>query len=99
MSNNEYQKEYNLKFKYKLPFKKFSKSYELKNYINEIAIDRNISVETAIDIYVKIAIDNLDDAVTKLIAHDGVCNRKNKNCIIDYPRNNNIKENITKKRF
>lgn len=98
MNNQKYQRTYNLGFQYK-PFKLFSDSYTLKNYIDEISADRDISVEDVIDIYVNIAVNNLSDAVSKMIKHDGVCNRKNLNCIIDYTENNEIKNKIIKKKF
>ena len=91
MNKQDYQRNYYLSLKYKLPFKKYSKSYKIKDYVDEISSDRNISVEDTIDIYVNIAVNNLSDAVTKMIKHDGVCNRKNLNCIIDYVSNNEIR--------
>ena len=99
MNNQKYQRKYDLNFCYKLPFKLFSESYEIKKYVDEISSHRNISVEDTIDIYVNIAIDGLSDTVTKMIKHDGVCNRKNLNCIIDYAENNEIRNKIIKKKF
>ena len=99
MNNPEYEREYNLNFTYKVPYNKFSKSYILRWYVNEIASVRFVTVEDVIDTYVYLGIDGLSDSITKMIKHDGVCNRKNLNCIIDYPKNYKVMRTVVENRL
>jgi hypothetical protein len=97
MIDKNYNQRYILNFNYKLPFNKFSRSYELNKYVHEIAVDRQLPENVVIRIYMDIAVHGLKDSVNKMINHDGVCNRKNLKCIIDYPENSEIRiDNIDK---
>ena len=97
--NEDYSKCFNISFKYTLPFKKYSRSYRLKKDFDELIEDHDISVKDAIDIYVRIALSDLNDNVTKIIKHDAAVNKKGLNCIIDYDENIEIRKKKKKKDF
>lgn len=94
---HKYNRLYNFCLNYVLPFRKFDESYKNKDFVNEIASTRNFSVENVIDIYVNIAVNDVPNRVLRMIQHDGVCNRKNKNCIIDDTAHSGLINEILKK--
>lgn len=95
---SEYECEYNIHFSYVLP-RYVGMNNHVRGDVNKMAYDRNISVNTLLDVYCNIGIQNISASITKMILHDTITHRKGKNCIFDSAENTEIVEKILKKDF
>ena len=76
-------RKYNVTINYKLPSKQFHPSYQLSLDFYKYCKDKGWDVDDVFNAYVDIALNNLDEFITKLIKHDLAVYGTGKRCLID----------------